>query len=191
MKASHAKEYYRMITKLKKNGKSFFFTVVLLTSFAGFTLAAKKGGVADGQKQVDHTFEQIKLLVDVYQQVVQNYVDEVDPQNLIYGAASGLVGTLDPFSQFMIPEAREEMPWQLRNVDSRRGQRAPESVHPPSPTAPCSGQYSGQPGLNQMEGRYGGSPPAQPGTQALPRTRRRPYAFGSAVKQTMRHLNQA
>ena len=75
--------------------------------------------------------------------------------------------------------------------DSRHGQRAPESVHPPSPTAPCSGQYSGQPGLNQMEARYCGSPPAQPGTQALPRTWQRPCAFGSAVEQTMRHLNQA
>src|SRR4029077_3533899 len=68
--------------------------------------AAKK---AADPKKVDHTFEQIKLLVDVYQQVVQNYVDEVDPQNLIYGAAAGMVGTLDPFSQFMVPEAREEM----------------------------------------------------------------------------------
>lgn len=72
--------------------------------------AAKKG--VDGKTQkdkVDQTFEQIKLLVDVYQQVLQNYVDEVEPQNLIYGAASGLISTLDPFSQFMIPEAREEM----------------------------------------------------------------------------------
>jgi carboxyl-terminal processing protease len=57
----------------------------------------------------NRTFEQIKLLIDVYQQVVQNYVDEVDPQNLIYGAASGMIATLDPFSQFMVPEAREEM----------------------------------------------------------------------------------
>lgn len=72
-------------------------------------LFAVKKAPADDQKQVDHTFEQIKLLLDVYQQVLQNYVDEVDPQNLIYGAATGLVSTLDPFSQFMLPEAREEM----------------------------------------------------------------------------------
>jgi len=39
----------------------------------------------------------------------QNYVDEVDAQNLIYGAATGMIATLDPFSHFMVPEAREEM----------------------------------------------------------------------------------
>jgi carboxyl-terminal processing protease len=57
----------------------------------------------------DKTFEQLKILIDVYQQVVQNYVEDVDSQNLIYGAASGMIATLDPFSQFMVPEAREEM----------------------------------------------------------------------------------
>jgi carboxyl-terminal processing protease len=57
----------------------------------------------------DKTFEQLKLLIDVYQQVVQNYVEDVDSQKLIYGAAAGMIATLDPFSQFMVPEAREEM----------------------------------------------------------------------------------
>lgn len=61
------------------------------------------------KSRVDETFEQIKLIVDVYQQVLQNYVEEVEPKDLIYNAASGLVGSLDPFSQFMVPEARKEM----------------------------------------------------------------------------------
>src|SRR5690242_15312651 len=86
--------------------------LIILSLFAGSlclpAVAAKKEAAGE-PKNVDQTFEQIKLLVDVYQQVVQNYVDEVDPQNLIYGAAAGLVNTLDPFSQFMVPEAREEM----------------------------------------------------------------------------------
>jgi len=85
--------------------------IAALTVFAaapGF--AAKKPSEPEkAPKTVDQTFEQIKLLVDVYQQVMQNYVEEVDSQQLIYGAASGLVQTLDPFSQFMVPEAREEM----------------------------------------------------------------------------------
>lgn len=58
---------------------------------------------------VDQTFQQLKLLLDVYQQVSQNYVEEVDSQNLVYGGAAGMVSILDPFSQFMVPEAREEM----------------------------------------------------------------------------------
>ena len=55
-----------MITKLKNNIKAGAFTIALLTTLTGFTLAAKKGGVADGQKQTDHTFEQIKLLAEFF-----------------------------------------------------------------------------------------------------------------------------
>lgn len=92
-----------------KTTKSLLLAGFVFTFLMAPAAAAKKTIAVDDPKNVDRTFEQIKLLVDVYQQVVQNYVDEVDPQQLIYGAASGLVGTLDPFSQFMIPEAREEM----------------------------------------------------------------------------------
>ncbi|MCG3203717.1 MAG: Carboxy-terminal processing protease CtpB [Elusimicrobia bacterium] len=85
----------------------------LAIAFLGLTSspipAAKKSPAEDNSKQVDKTFEQLKLLLDVYQQINQNYVEEVDAQNLIYGAAAGMVATLDPYSQFMVPEAREEM----------------------------------------------------------------------------------
>lgn len=55
------------------------------------------------------TYEQIKLLVDVLQHIKQQYVEEMDTKTLIYGAASGMVRNLDPFSQFMEPEAHKEM----------------------------------------------------------------------------------
>jgi carboxyl-terminal processing protease len=58
---------------------------------------------------VDETYDQIKLLVDVFEHIKQEYVDEVNPQQLIYGAAAGMVQKLDPFSQFMEPDERKEM----------------------------------------------------------------------------------
>ena len=58
---------------------------------------------------LDQTYEQIKLLVDIFQHIRQDYVDEVDPKTLIYGAAAGMVSKLDPFSQFLEPEERKEM----------------------------------------------------------------------------------
>src|SRR5689334_21675237 len=94
--------------KKKTTTKKYLLSFLLLGFLTIPSTAAKKEP-AKNKDGVDHTFEQIKLLVDVYQQVVQNYVDEVDPQSLIYGAASGLVGTLDPFSQFMVPDANDEM----------------------------------------------------------------------------------
>ena len=57
----------------------------------------------------DKTYEQLKLLVDVLGYIQDNYVDEPEAQKLIYGAASGMVHTLDPFSQFMDPEIHREM----------------------------------------------------------------------------------
>ncbi|OGR90953.1 MAG: hypothetical protein A2V88_15625 [Elusimicrobia bacterium RBG_16_66_12] len=57
----------------------------------------------------DNTYEQLKLLVDILGYVQDNYVDEVDSQHLIYGAASGMTRTLDPYSQFLEPEMHREM----------------------------------------------------------------------------------
>ena len=57
----------------------------------------------------DKTYEQLKLLVDVLGFVQDNYVDEPETQKLIYGAASGMIRTLDPYSQFMEPEVHREM----------------------------------------------------------------------------------
>jgi carboxyl-terminal processing protease len=57
----------------------------------------------------DHTYEQMKLLVDVLGYVQDNYVEEADTQKLVYGAAEGMVHTLDPFSQFLEPEMNREM----------------------------------------------------------------------------------
>ena len=57
----------------------------------------------------DKTYEQLKLLVDVLGYIQDNYVDEPQTQKLIYGAATGMVRTLDPYSQFMDPEMHREM----------------------------------------------------------------------------------
>jgi len=58
---------------------------------------------------VDKTYEQLKILVDVLDYIKENYVEEVQGKDLIYGAARGMVGTLDPFSQFMDPETHQEV----------------------------------------------------------------------------------
>jgi carboxyl-terminal processing protease len=56
----------------------------------------------------DKTYEQMKLLVDVLGYVQDDYVDDADTQKLVYGAAAGMIHTLDPFSQFLEPEANRE-----------------------------------------------------------------------------------
>lgn len=57
----------------------------------------------------DQTYEQLKTLVDVLDFIQENYVDEPETRSLIYGAAAGMVRTLDPFSQFMDPDAHRDI----------------------------------------------------------------------------------
>ncbi len=75
----------------------------------GGALALSVGLLPSVRSAVDTTYERIKLLVDVLQYIREQYVEEVEPKTLVYGAAAGMARTLDPFSQFMEPEAHKEM----------------------------------------------------------------------------------
>ncbi|MCP4112321.1 MAG: S41 family peptidase [Desulfobacteraceae bacterium] len=55
------------------------------------------------------TYKGLKLFSDVIELVEKNYVDEVDTSDLIQKAVQGMVQSLDPHSQFLPPEAFEEM----------------------------------------------------------------------------------
>jgi len=57
----------------------------------------------------DQTYEDMKMLVEVLNLIKDNYVQEVDTKKLVYGAAAGMVRVLDPFSQFLEPDAHKEM----------------------------------------------------------------------------------
>lgn len=74
-----------------------------LAAVVALSLAASPAAAAD------KTYEQMKLLVDVLAYIQDNYVDEEDTQKLVYGAAGGMVRTLDPFSQFMDPDEYREI----------------------------------------------------------------------------------
>jgi carboxyl-terminal processing protease len=74
-----------------------------------FSIMAAPLRAAAPKTAADNTYEQMKLLVDVLGYVQDNYVEEVDSQKLVYGAAEGMVRTLDPFSQFLAPDRNREM----------------------------------------------------------------------------------
>src|ERR1700730_14883008 len=57
----------------------------------------------------DQTYEDMKMLVEVMSLIKDNYVQDVETKTLVYGAASGMVHVLDPFSQFLEPDAHKEM----------------------------------------------------------------------------------
>jgi carboxyl-terminal processing protease len=53
--------------------------------------------------------EVLKNFIDVYHVVKTNYVDPVDSQKLMYDAMKGMVANLDPHSQFLDKQEREDL----------------------------------------------------------------------------------
>jgi carboxyl-terminal processing protease len=51
-------------------------------------------------------YETMSTIVD---RVLDSYVDKVDPQKLFYGAYDGMMATLDPYSNFLPPQGKEDL----------------------------------------------------------------------------------
>jgi len=58
---------------------------------------------------MDETYKGLKLFSDVIELIEKNYVDEVDTEKLVQKAVQGMVGSLDPHSALLPPEAFEEL----------------------------------------------------------------------------------
>jgi carboxyl-terminal processing protease len=63
---------------------------------------------ADGGESAS-LYKNLELFASVIEIVRKHYVKEMQPQELIYGALHGLLGSLDPYSQFMEPKDYTEM----------------------------------------------------------------------------------
>ena len=56
----------------------------------------------------DDDYAFVRRLVDIHRQVSANYVDAVDEDKLRDGAIEGMLGELDPFSNYVPPAHEEE-----------------------------------------------------------------------------------
>ncbi len=54
-------------------------------------------------------YEELKIFSEALSIVKKNYVEEVKPKEIIYGAIKGMLSSLDPHSAFMTPEQYKEM----------------------------------------------------------------------------------
>ncbi|MFH1201374.1 MAG: S41 family peptidase [Candidatus Omnitrophota bacterium] len=61
------------------------------------------------RKKKDDIYPQLELFTDVLGLVQTDYVEESKPKDLIYGALKGMMASLDPHSQFLDPDAYNEL----------------------------------------------------------------------------------
>jgi carboxyl-terminal processing protease len=86
-------------------GRIFVFISV---TFFLLTLASW-GFSAIGHRKESDTDKEFGLFADALAIVQGQYVDEKKPKDLIYGALSGLLDSLDPHSQFLTPQEYEDL----------------------------------------------------------------------------------
>ncbi|MCX5705921.1 MAG: S41 family peptidase [Candidatus Omnitrophica bacterium] len=60
-------------------------------------------------KKKDALYKQVELFSDTLAIIDSEYVDDTKAKDLIYGALKGMLGSLDPHSQFMDPETYNEL----------------------------------------------------------------------------------
>jgi carboxyl-terminal processing protease len=54
-------------------------------------------------------YDNLRLFSEVLAKIQANYVEEIQPKELVRGAIRGMLRTLDPYSQFMEPEQLKEL----------------------------------------------------------------------------------
>lgn len=90
---------------MKKLGLWMMICCAFLGLTLGVGLCAKEKQLAQKEK----LYESLELFTDTMSIINNDYVDEIDSKNLIYGAMKGMLSSLDPYSQFMDPQTYEEM----------------------------------------------------------------------------------
>ncbi len=81
----------------------------LLLILAGLVWVMAPGFQLEFTADAKPAYKELKLFTDVLDLIKQNYVDPVDEKKLIESAIQGMVGSLDPHSALLTPEAFREL----------------------------------------------------------------------------------
>jgi len=88
--------------------KKLILGLIIAAVIFAFTKMVLPGAVID-KKKSNELFKQVELFSDTLAIIQTDYVDEVKPKDLIYGALKGMLASLDPHSQFMDPDTYNEL----------------------------------------------------------------------------------
>jgi carboxyl-terminal processing protease len=93
--------------------KKLSYVLIVLLSFAGAELSANSkpniSGMPDGD---DDVYTEINRDMDVfgklYKEIMLNYVDEIDGDKFMKAGIEGMLGTLDPYTNFLDESRKDE-----------------------------------------------------------------------------------
>jgi len=88
-------------------GKRNVLVVLVLGVAIGFLIS--NIGLAEKEESADNLYKELELFSDAVSIIRSDYVEEPLSKDLIYGALKGMLGSLDPYSQFMDPDMYNEM----------------------------------------------------------------------------------
>lgn len=81
----------------------------LLSDVSATTTEQKHPNPTAVAQSPDDLYEQLELFSDSLSLIRSNYVEQTSSKDLIYGALKGMLKSLDPYSQFLDPEAYNEI----------------------------------------------------------------------------------
>jgi len=82
---------------------------VILLALALGVFIFVSAAISGIDKTKDDLFKQVSLFSDALSIIRSEYVEDIKPRELIYGALKGMLGSLDPHSQFMDPDTYNEL----------------------------------------------------------------------------------
>ncbi len=88
--------------------KRFIVVISILCTGFFFTSPWLYAGVFDAIKRKIDIYQELAMFGNVLEMVRKAYVEEVDSKDLIYGAISGMLSKLDPYSMFFTPKEFRE-----------------------------------------------------------------------------------
>ena len=95
----------KMLQKLLRKKVVIAAVLVVTIISAGFVVGKWKISSVDAEEG----YEELKVFTEALSLIRKNYVEDVKPKDLIYGAIKGMLSSLDPHSAFMTPDQYKEM----------------------------------------------------------------------------------
>lgn len=90
------------------NNKKIYVDIILISLLVGGILFLRWGD-SHVTAETGDMYKNIEIFAEVLRQVENNYVEQQDARDLIYGAIKGMVQNLDPHSSFMTKEEHQEL----------------------------------------------------------------------------------